>query len=51
MSTVLAEAITQERWELAALCLLLGLVRTVERLPPDALPALLELLGEPREQR
>jgi len=51
MDTVLTETITQERWELAALCLLLGLVRTMERLPPDALPALLELLGEAGEQR
>jgi hypothetical protein len=44
--SLLAVAIERENWELAALCLLYGMVRAVETLPPQTLEALLELLEE-----
>lgn len=47
MSTnLLTYAIARERWDLAALCLVAGVVRAAEELPPDAIEALLELLAE-----
>lgn len=42
---VLAQAIKEERWELVALCLLMGVIRAAEKLPPEALEGLLDLLG------
>lgn len=42
---IFVQAIKEERWELVALCLLLGLVQAAEQLPPDALVSLLDLLG------
>ena len=41
---LLAQAVQKEQWELAALCLLLAALRTVQRLPPDAVVGLLEAL-------
>ena len=38
-------AITEEQWELASLCLLLGLLRSALSIPEDALPGLLEVLA------
>lgn len=43
MST-LAMAISSRQWELAALCLLLGLWETLSRLPADSLEGLLDVL-------
>jgi hypothetical protein len=45
VSSLLAIAIAQERWDVAALCLLLGVSRAAEALPPDAVEALIELLA------
>ena len=44
MST-LAVAIQGKRWELAALCLLLGVTEAAAALPPDAVEGLLEVLA------
>jgi hypothetical protein len=43
---VLAIAIERRNWPLAALCLLVGLVETASRLPPETLESLLELLED-----
>ena len=40
----LAVAIERKQWELAALCLLLGLTEAAAKLPPDAIEGLLEVL-------
>ena len=52
MST-LAVAIRGKRWELAALCLLLGVTEAAAALPPDAVEGLLEVLAglEDEERR
>ena len=52
MST-LAGAIQGKRWELAALCLLLGVTEAAAALPPDAVEGLLEVLAglEDEERR
>ena len=42
---MLSNAIRQEQWELAALCLLLGMERVLEKIPPDSLEGMLETLG------
>ncbi|MCS7206792.1 MAG: hypothetical protein NZ951_02520 [Dehalococcoidia bacterium] len=42
--SALSHAIAQERWEVAAYLLLLGVLRTAQRLPPDALEDLLHAL-------
>ena len=51
----LAVAIERKQWELAALCLLLGLTEAAAKLPPEAIEGLLEVLaaeGEsPRRKR
>lgn len=39
-----AQAIRAERWDVAALCLIWGMVQALERLPPDALVGLMEVL-------
>ena len=44
MST-LAMAIQRREWELAALCLLLGVTEAAAALPPDAVDGLLEVLA------
>ena len=41
----LAVAIERGQWELAALCLAIGVTRAAEALPPDAVEALLEVLS------
>ncbi|GEM_PF-6833302 len=41
----LRQAVAAEAWELVALALLLGAAGALRRLPPDALPALLDLAG------
>lgn len=43
--SVLAVAIEQENWELAALCLLYGVVKAAEALPVDSVDELIELLA------
>lgn len=43
MST-LASAITRRQWDLAALCLLLGLVETLSRIPADSIEGVLDIL-------
>ena len=52
MST-LAVAIQGKRWELAALCLLLGVTEAAAALPPDAVEGLLAVLAglEDEERR
>ena len=44
MST-LAVAIDRREWELAALCLLLGVTEAAAALPPEAVDGLLEVLA------
>ncbi len=46
--SLLAWALKQKRWEVAALCLLLGVVEVLEQLPPEALEGLLEVLDGKR---
>ena len=41
----LAMAIERKHWELAALCLLLGLTEAAAKLPPEAIEGLLEVLA------
>lgn len=45
MST-LAVAIERKQWELASLCLLVGVVEVAAALPPDAVEGLLEVLAQ-----
>ena len=42
--STLAVAIERRNWELAALCLLVGVAEQAERLPPETLERLLDLL-------
>lgn len=44
MST-LAAAIERKQWELASLCLLMGVVEAAAALPPDTMEGLLEVLA------
>jgi hypothetical protein len=46
MASTLTVALERGRWELAALCLALGVVEAASRLPPDSLEALLALLQQ-----
>jgi hypothetical protein len=41
----LAVAIEQKQWTLASLYLLLGVCEAAEKLPPESLTALIDLLG------
>ncbi len=50
MSSLLAVAMAQERWDVVALCLLFGVTRAAEALPPDAVDALIELLAAEPER-
>ena len=43
MST-LASAITRKQWDMAALCLLLGLADALSRLPADSVEGLIDIL-------
>src|SRR3990172_2466671 len=49
--SILAVAIERQQWELAALCLLLGVTRAAAALPPDALEGLIEVLDAGPERR
>ena len=42
--TALSQALQGERWEVAAYCLLMGLLRTTLQIPDNAIPALLATL-------
>ncbi len=42
--SVLAQAIEKQQWELAAHVLVLGLLRALSHLPPDALLGLMEVV-------
>jgi hypothetical protein len=42
--SILAEAIKDKQWELAALCLLIGLARAISSLPDDAVEGIIDLL-------
>ena len=42
--SLLAQAIEREDWEMAALCLLLGVVEAANKLPEETLDALLDEL-------
>jgi hypothetical protein len=46
MAATLAVALEQGRWDVAALCLALGVVEAAAALPPDSLEALLALLQQ-----
>ncbi len=43
--SMLAVAIQRKEWELASLCLLMGVVEAAVALPPDAVEGLLEVLA------
>jgi hypothetical protein len=45
---LLGWALKWRRWEVVALCLLLGVVEVLEQLPPEALEGLLEVLDGKR---
>jgi hypothetical protein len=50
--SLLDYAIEHEEWELAGLCLLLGMVRAIEKMPREAVEAMLdELEGLEQEER
>lgn len=42
--SVLAQAIDQQQWELAAHVLVLGLLRALSHLPPDAVVGLIDVV-------
>ena len=42
----LAIALKEERWEVAALYLLIGMQKAIEALPPETVEAMLELIEE-----
>jgi hypothetical protein len=42
--SVLSWAVGEGHWELAALCLLLGMVEVISQLPPDAVEEMIEVL-------
>ena len=44
--SLLSVAIEREDWELAALCLLVGVARAARKLPPETLEEMIELLAE-----
>ncbi|HUU63123.1 MAG TPA: hypothetical protein VMX96_04290 [Dehalococcoidia bacterium] len=47
----LARAIATRKWKLAALCLLIGLVEELSRIPADSIEGVLDLLeGEDGEK-
>ena len=50
MATLLATAITQQRWDIAALCLLLGLAQALSKLPPDAIEGVLDVLDSEHDK-
>ena len=46
--SLLAWALGEKKWEVAALCLLWGAEEVLRQLPPEALEGLLEVLGGPK---
>lgn len=51
-TSMLALALERRRWDIAALCLLLGVAEAATKLPPETLERLLELLeGAPDGSR
>jgi hypothetical protein len=50
MST-LASAITRKQWDLVALCLLLGMVQTLSKLPADSIEGLIDILDGGNDAR
>ncbi|MDO8614284.1 MAG: hypothetical protein Q7T33_00925 [Dehalococcoidia bacterium] len=50
MTSALAAALARQDWELAALCLLLGVTRAAEALPPETIDALIEALADAQTQ-
>jgi len=42
--SALSSALGEGHWELAALCLLLGMVEVISQLPPDAVEGIIEVL-------
>jgi len=42
--SILSEAIKTKQWELAALCLLIGLARAVSTVPGDAVEGVIDVL-------
>jgi hypothetical protein len=53
--TAFAVAVERQQWSLVSLYLLLGVTEAAQKLPPESLAALLDLLGtdsvEPRRSR
>jgi len=49
--SILARAIATNQWELAALCLLLGLLEAAIKVPPDSLDGLVEVVGDGEDGR
>lgn len=49
-ATLLAQAIRQQRWEIVALCLLLGLAQALSKLPPDAIEGVLDVLDSKHDK-
>jgi len=49
--SVLARAIARKQWELAALCLLLGLLEAALKVPPDSLEGLIEVVEGAQDGR
>ena len=55
--TLLAQALAREDWDSAARCLLVGMARALEKLPPDSLDGLLDVIDgredalEPRRRK
>jgi hypothetical protein len=49
--SLLSVAIEREDWELAALCLLLGVARAAQKLPPETIEEMIELLADPLPPR
>jgi hypothetical protein len=44
--SILAEAIKSKQWELAALCLLIGLARAISSFPDDSVEGVIDLLED-----
>ncbi|MDY6908272.1 MAG: hypothetical protein SV910_08645 [Chloroflexota bacterium] len=49
--SALDTAIAQRRWELVALCLLLGAVQALSQLPADSVEGLIDVLSPQDEAR
>jgi len=50
MST-LASAITRKQWDLAALCLLLGLAQTLTKIPADSIEGVIDVLEGENDEK